>query len=139
MTRQYSFTSANLLLSSLFFSACGADSTAPPGATTGSLEFNVATTGTDIDTDGFVLTVDGGLPQAVSTNGTLSLTTTGGSHTVAISGFAFNCDVAAPTSASVVAGSTTRVDIRATCTPFLRGAIIFTSDQMGSMAPDVSS
>jgi Tol biopolymer transport system component len=49
-----------------------------------------------------------------------------------LSGLAFNCDAtAAPTSADVALGETTRIDVRATCTPYLRNAIIYTSEQFG--------
>jgi Tol biopolymer transport system component len=132
MTRRYGVAPAEVLLSSLLFAACGGDSTAPAPAT-GTLEFNDVTTGNDIDPDGFVLALDGASFQVIPANGTLSITTAAGSHTLAISGVSFNCDIAAPpTTASVTAGSSALVDVRATCTPFLRNALVFTSDQFGA-------
>jgi Tol biopolymer transport system component len=120
------------LLSSLLLAACGGDSTAP-GPATGTLEFDVATTGNDIDADGFVVALDGAVFQVLPANGTLSVTTAAGSHTVAISGLSFNCDLTAPpTTANAIAGSTARIDVRAACTPYLRNSIVFTTDQFGS-------
>jgi Tol biopolymer transport system component len=120
----------SVLLSTVVLSACGGDSTAPP--TTGTLEFNVVTTGVDIDADGYVLTVNGGFPRGILANGTSSATLPPGTYTFAISGLAFNCDMTAPAaSAEVTLGNTTRVELQATCTPYLRNAIIYTSAQFG--------
>jgi TolB protein len=45
-----------------------------------------------------------------------------------VSGEAFNCDfVSPPTSTNVVRGTTTRVEIQTTCTPYLRNTIVYTS------------
>jgi Tol biopolymer transport system component len=131
MTRR-KLVPAEVLLSSLLLAACGGDSTAP-GPATGTLEFNVATTGNDVDADGFVLALDGAVFKVLPANGTLSVTAAAGSHTVAISGLSFNCDLTAPpTAANVIAGSTARIDVRAACTPYLRNSIVFTTDQFGS-------
>jgi Tol biopolymer transport system component len=118
-----------LLLSAAALS-CGGDSTAPP--TTGTLEINFVTTGTDIDADGFILGLDNDFPRGVGSNATLSLSLPPGSHTLALSGLAFNCDIAtAPLSADISVGVTTHVNVRATCTPYLSNAIVFTSEQFG--------
>ena len=130
MTNRRSFGIASLLLGSVL-SACGGDSTSPP--TTGTLEFNVVTTGVDIDPDGFLLTVDGGQPRTIPANGSLSISALPqGGHTLSISGLALNCDVnTVPASAGVVAGQTTPVVVQASCTPFLRNAIVYLSNQFG--------
>jgi Tol biopolymer transport system component len=127
MTVRRNYGIASLLLGIL--SACGGDSTAPP--TTGTLELSIATTGTDIDADGFLLSIDGGSAQVISANGTLSLSKLPGTHSLAVSGLAFNCDVTAPASAEVRLGTTTRVNIAGSCTPYLRNVIVYTSDQFG--------
>jgi len=140
MTRSHRIETA-LLLSATLLSACGGgDSTAPP--TTGTLEFNVVTTGVDIDADGFALSVDG-QPQVLPANGTVSFSALPGNHSLSVSGFAFNCDLtAAPTSTNVALGKTTRVDVQATCTPYLRNTIVYTSEEFGgavmAMRPDGS-
>ena len=117
------------LCGGLFACGGGGDSTAPP--TTGTLEINVSTTGVDFDADGFLLTMDGGAPQVIPANGILTLSSLPpGNHTLAVSGLAFNCDVAAaPTSASISLGNSTRVDVQASCTPYLRNAIVYISEQ----------
>jgi Tol biopolymer transport system component len=143
MTRPSSF-GTGLLLSAVLSCAGGpaGDTTAPP--TTGTLEINIATTGTDIDVDGFLLGIDNGLPRAIGSNTILSLSLPPGTHTLALSGLAFNCDMtAAPLSADVSLGVTTHVDLRAACTPYLSNAIIYTSEQFGlgevmAMRPDGS-
>jgi Tol biopolymer transport system component len=123
--------------------ACGGDSTAPP-PTTGTLEFNVVTTGVDIDADGFLLDVDG-QSRVLPANGTISFSALPGPHTLStITGFAFNCDLttAPGSSANVVLAKTTRVDVRADCTPYLRNTILYTSEEFGgalmAMRPDGS-
>jgi TolB protein len=107
------------------------EATSPP--TTGTINLDVATTGVDIET-----------AQVLPANGSLSWTGGGGAHTIAVSGLALNCDLATPVaSANVVAGETTRVPVAASCTPFLRGAIVFASSAFGlpeimAMRPDGS-
>ena len=129
MIRRYYF-GITLLLVTAFLSACSADSTAPP--TTGTLEFNLVTTGVDIDADGFVLKIDGDFPRGIPANGTVSLAMPPGTYTLDLSGLAFNCDVAtAPASVEVTLGATTPVDVRASCTPYLRNVIVYTSEEFG--------
>lgn len=140
MTARHNLRIVSLLLGAVL-SACGGDSTAPP--TTGTIELNIVTTGVDIDPDGFLLTVDGGSPQAIPANGNLSITSLPGNHPLTISGLAFNCDVIAPASASVVVGQAARVDVRVSCTSYLRNAIVYISDQFPNgevmvMRPDGS-
>jgi Tol biopolymer transport system component len=139
-TRVYNFGIALLVSAGVL--SCGGDSTAPP--TTGTLEVNVVTTGTDIDADGFLLGIDNNSPQGISANGALSFSLPAGTHTLALSGLAFNCDITtAPLSANASVGVTTRVDVQAACTPYLSNAIIFTSEEFGkpevmAMRPDGS-
>ena len=131
MTRRVDLRMALLLLSALL-PACGGDSTAPPPPpTTGTLELSIVTTGVDIDADGFALTVDKDFPLAIPANGTLSVAMLPGSHTLAISGLAINCDATPPATANISLGQTTHVDLAASCTPYLRNAIIYISEQFG--------
>lgn len=129
------------LLLTAALAACGGDSTAPP--TTGTLEFNVVTTGVDIDADGFTLDVDG-QSRILPANGTESFSALPGAHTLSIGGLAFNCDFTATpgSSTNVVLAKTTSVDVRADCTPYLRNAILYTSEDFGgaimAMRPDGS-
>jgi len=130
MTNRCNFGIASLLFGAVL-SACGGDSTSPP--TTGTLEFNIVTTGVDIDPDGFLLAVDGGPPQTIPANGSFSIPALPqGGHTLSINGLALNCDVnTVPASAGVVAGQTTPVVVQASCTSFLHNAIVYISDQFG--------
>jgi Tol biopolymer transport system component len=129
MTPRYNHEIALLLLAAVL-SACGGDSTAPP--TTGTLDFNVVTTGPDIDVDGFLLRIDDESPVPIPANGKLSITKLPGTHTLALSGLSINCDVtAAPASADVILGMATQVDVRASCTPHLSNVIIFTTMEFG--------
>ncbi len=122
--------------------SCGGDTTAPP--TTGTLEINIVTTGTDIDADGFFLVIDNDFPRGIGSNAILSLTLPPGTHTLALSGLAINCDITtAPSSANISLGVTTRVDVRAACTTYLSNVVVFTSEQFGlgevmAMRPDGS-
>src|SRR4051812_739087 len=111
-------------------SACGGDSTGPQ-PTTGTIEFNVTTTGIDIDADGFTVDVDG-QSHLLPANGSLSIRVPPGTHALAVSGFAFNCDLGeAPASADVTLGTTTSVAVQASCAPFLRNTILYTSEEFG--------
>lgn len=69
----------------------------------GDLTFSLVTTGTDLDPDGYDVRIDGGLPQAVSTNGSLTVVALVGQHSVTLEGLAVNC---------IILGSATRtVDV----------------------------
>src|SRR5690242_20619425 len=111
--RRFLFGCKPTILSSLCaLLACGGAATSTP--TTGTLRFTVATTGTDIPPDGYSIAVDGGASQAVPANGTLTWIGAGGSHTLAITGLAFNCDfTTAPASATITLGQVTSVAVEA--------------------------
>src|SRR5213078_4368995 len=69
-------------------------SCAPTGGGTGSLTVTTSTTGSDLDPDGYTVTLDGGATsQPIATNGSVSFTGPAGDHTVALSGMAGNCTV----------------------------------------------
>jgi dipeptidyl aminopeptidase/acylaminoacyl peptidase len=120
-----------LLLSAWLLVACsGGETTAP--STTGTLRFTVTTTGADIPPDGFSIAVDGGAAQPLPANGTLSWIGAGGAHTIAITGLAFNCDLAtAPASATITLGQVTPVAVQVACATFLRNAVVYLSDAYG--------
>src|SRR3989442_1649835 len=63
-------------------------------ATTGDLTAAASTSGSQLDPDGYTVTVDGGSPQSLGINDSTSYTNlAAGSHTVALSGVAANCPV----------------------------------------------
>jgi dipeptidyl aminopeptidase/acylaminoacyl peptidase len=134
MTARYNNGIAFLLVPAIL-SACGggSDSTAPPPPTTGTIQINVVTTGVDLDANDFLLTVDDGASRVLPANGTSSIASLlPGTHKLGIGGLAINCDVTAtPVFVDVTVGMTTAVDVRATCTPYLRNVIVFASEQFG--------
>jgi Tol biopolymer transport system component len=137
MTRRYGLDAVRLLVAAVSLASCGGDgSTEPSGP--GSLDVSVATTGVDIDADGFLLTVDAESPRAIPVNGTLTISEAAGSHALTVAGLAINCDVTAvPTTANVRAEAATQVDIRVTCAPYLRNAIVFVSDEFAAGSVEV--
>jgi len=63
-------------------------------ATTGSLTVSASTTGSSLDADGYTVTVDGGSPQAIGINGSVTFNgLAAGGHSIALSGVAANCTV----------------------------------------------
>ncbi|HEU5467474.1 MAG TPA: PKD domain-containing protein, partial [Gemmatimonadales bacterium] len=91
--------------------------TTPP-PTTGSLTVTTATTGSNLPTSGYTISLDGGSGQAIGINGSLTLNNlTAGSHTVTISGLASNCTVGGGTSQAVTvpAGGSTSASFAITC------------------------
>ncbi len=91
--------------------------TTPP-PTTGSLTVTTATTGSNLPSSGYTISLDGGSGQAIGTNGSLTLNNlTAGSHTVTISGVASNCTVGGGTSQAVTvpAGGSTSASFAITC------------------------
>jgi Tol biopolymer transport system component len=145
MTLRYCFRIALLLSTSALASCGGGDSTAPPPPppTTGTLEFNIVTTGVDIDADGFMLALDGH-SQIIPANGTSSISVLPGRHAWSVNDPAFNCDVTTQQGfADVTLAATTRVDVLASCTPYLSNVIVYVSREFGDdevmvMRPDGS-
>lgn len=146
MARSYCLDAVVLAIGALGIASCGGGGGDGPAAPSGpgSLAVSVATTGVDLDVDGFLLTVDAESPRSIPTNGTLTISEVAGSHAITLGGLAINCDVtAAPTAANVQAEAATPVDIRVTCAPYLRNAIVFVSDEftggaLEAMRPDGS-
>jgi len=80
-------------------------------ALTGDLQVSVATTGGDLDPDGYMLRVDNRSPVPVTLNGTVTIEgLIGGEHAVALEGLALNCGEAGgnPRTVSVTTGGLTR-------------------------------
>jgi hypothetical protein len=72
----------------------------------GQIVVAVNTTGSGLDSDGFILIVDGGAEQLVPSDGALTLTGLAeGTHSVLLSGLAGNCEVAGSNPQSVAVGS----------------------------------
>lgn len=95
---------------------CGDDDPAPP--TTGQIAVTTVTTGTDLDPDGYTITVDGDAGPAIGVNATVTVPNlTAGTYSVGLSGNAANCAVANnPRDVTVTAGATSPAQFNVTCT-----------------------
>src|SRR5204862_6347189 len=92
---------------------------ATPGAPpTGTLNVTTSTSGTSQDPDGYAFAVDGGTPQAIADNQTITLTGVAtGSHTIVLSGLAANCTVSggASRTVTVTASQTVTASFTVSC------------------------
>ena len=87
-------------------------------ATTGTLNVTTATTGSNLDPDGYSVSVDGGSGTSIADNGSQSFTNlSSGNHTVTLSGIAANCTVSGGTTqtANVPAGGSATAAFQVTC------------------------
>jgi len=114
----------------------------------GAARVTTATTGVDLDLDGFRVYVDGNSSQAVGINGTATLTRiAAGGHSILLGQVASNCTVGAPNpvSITVAGGDTIPVPFRVVCVRTQRIAfasaygIYVMSASGGDAAPLVSS
>jgi Tol biopolymer transport system component len=107
-----------------------------PPAETGSLNIGIATTGSNLDPDGYTVALDGGPTQPIGTNASLTLSgIPAGPHSVSLGGIAGNCtlDGNNPRTANVVAGQTTSIIFAVGCTT-PAPPIAFTSNGPGLLA-----
>ena len=88
------------------------------GTGTGSISVTTQTTGSNLDPDGYTVAVDGGSPQAVGVNGSLTIPgLSPGNHSVQLAGIASNCTVGAPNprTVSVTSGGTASTTFQIGC------------------------
>ena len=117
-------------------------SCAPTGGGTGTLTVTTSTTGSDLDPDGYTVTLDGGATsQPIATNGNVSFTGPAGDHSVALSGVAANCTVsgANPRTVTVPSGGTVSTTFSVSCAPTGggTGSLTVTTSTTGSnLDPD---
>jgi len=92
-------------------------SCAATGGGTGSVTVSTSTTGSNLDPDGYTVTIDGSFSQPIATNGSVTFTGPSGDHSLALSGVASNCTVggANPRTVTVPAGGTTTTTFSVTC------------------------
>ena len=84
------------------------------------ISVSAATTGEELDPDGYGVAVDGGVSQPLSINGSVRISgLTPGEHDVALLGVADNCVVAGnnPVRVAVLGGSTANADFTVSCSP----------------------
>jgi len=87
-------------------------------ATTGRLTVTIGTTGTDLDPDGYSLSVDSGVGQAVAVNGAVTVSgLSAGGHSVTLSGVTTNCTVSGtnPRAVSIATSVSTSVAFDVAC------------------------
>lgn len=106
------------LASALSWVGCGGGGSDLTGPTPGSLDVTTATSGPELDPDGYTLSMDGAAPEAIAINASRHAEgLTPGPHTVALAGLAGNCTPAGTTSVTieVVSGATAAVRYDITC------------------------
>ena len=92
--------------------AAGCGETIVTISSDGQIQVAVNTSGIDLDTDGFSVTVDGGTARFVPPGGSVVLDSLAvGSHSVRLSGLADNCAVTGANPRSVVVGSDGRASV----------------------------
>jgi uncharacterized protein (DUF2141 family) len=102
-------------------------------ATTGGLQVSANTTGSEIDPDGYLVSVDEGAEQPIVVNGTVNYPAlVPGGHDVELTGVAANCAVAGsnPRTVEVVAGETASTTFDVTCSSTV-GAVEVTVSTTG--------
>jgi len=90
----------------------------PPAPTMGSIQVAVASSGEDVDGNGYSIQLDGSPKAAIGVNGTVTLSDlAAGDHSVAIEGLAENCAVTSdnPVSVSVTVGATATTSFAVSC------------------------
>jgi hypothetical protein len=110
----------------------------------GTLTVTTSTTGSNLDPDGYTVTVDAGAAsQPIATNGSVSFTGPAGDHQVALSGLAANCSVsgANPRTVNVPAGGTasTTFDVSCAAEPPPPAGRVTGRGQIGSGSPSPGS
>src|SRR5437764_6132221 len=107
---------AGLAAATTFSVSCTAP---PPPPTTGDLTVTTGTSGSNMDADGYTVTVDGNASKSVGTNGSVTFTgLSAASHTVVLSGVASNCSVSGGPSRTVTvpAGGIASTSFSVSCT-----------------------
>src|SRR5207247_555781 len=104
---------------------------------TGDLTVTAATSGQDLDPDGYTVTVDGGQSRSLGVTASTTYTLTAASHTVELSGIAANCTVSGQNPRTVTvptSGTTTTFSI--TCTALTGSLDVTTTTSGGTPDPD---
>ncbi len=109
----------------------GSGGVGPSGPSFGTVEVTVATTGVELDPDGYTVSLETGASMRLSINGTATFVSVpAGAHDVTLSEISVSCSSAAsaPRRITVSAGATTRVPYALTCS---RKVILFVSNRDG--------
>lgn len=114
-------------------------SCAPTGPQTGDLNVTTATSGSNVDADGYTVTLDGNTSRTIGTNGSVTFSgLPSGNHTVVLSGVAGNCSVSGGTSrtANVPAGGTASTSFTVSCVAQTGNLTVATSTTGSNLDPD---
>lgn len=116
-----------VLAAALLFGACGSEDLTTPEP--GQIAVTTVTTGSLEDPDGYTVSLDGEPAGTISINGTLTLTTAGGDHTIVLEGLAANCAVQgdAIVAVSVESGEVTAVSFSVMCHETAGGITVVTA------------
>jgi len=109
-----------------------------PNPTTGLIQVTTATTGDDLDPDGYMAGMDGNGERSIGLNGVTTFTAVAtGQHAVELTGLAQNCSVAGanPVTATVIAGATAQVGFDVQCA-FTTGSLEVTTTVTNNFDPD---
>src|SRR5438094_292740 len=107
--------------------------------TTGNLAVTTNTTGSNLDPDGYTLTVDGGQSKAIGINNTVTISgLSPGNHSVQLNGVAQNCTVSGsnPRTVSITAGSTTTTTFTVSCAATTGNLTVSNSTTGSNLDPD---
>src|SRR5437763_9036947 len=106
--------------------------------TTGNLAVTTNTTGSNLDPDGYTLTVDGGQSKAIGINNTVTINGLApGDHSVQLNGVAQNCTVTSnPRTVSITAGSTTTTTFTVICAATTGNLTVSNSTTGSNLDPD---
>jgi Tol biopolymer transport system component len=104
----------------------------------GDLEIVTATTGSDIDSDGFTYSIDGGSAQAIGANATATVQLAPGDYSIQLGGVAANCTVAGdnPRTVTVTASTTTTTTFDVSCTAIAGSLVVTTATTGTDLDPD---
>ena len=106
---------------------------------TGNLTATTATTGVDIDPDGYTVEVDGTQTQSIGVNDTVTFAGLPvGDHTVELKGVAANCVLSGnnPRTVTVPSGDTVQTDIAVICVPLLGDLTVISETSGNDIDPD---
>jgi Tol biopolymer transport system component len=125
------------LLAAVVAGGCGSGD--GQGVDVPALEIRTTTTGTELDPDGYQVTVDGGAPQAMGLVDSLVVDPlAAGPHTVALAGLADNCTVPGGTTvtADVETGKTAEVSYAVVCGATHGQIVVITRTTGDSLDPN---
>ena len=115
---------------------CSEDGPGMIGPNPGDVEVTTATTGRDLDPDGYALSVDGGAGPAIGVNSTVTISGLGtGNHELELTGVAANCTVLGsnPRSVTVPSAGLVRTSFQVSCATRMELVIASGNDQQGKV------